>query len=195
MCPLGLLFLLLLLSPCTGCVFCKQSYWHLQERFEKLCTDYKAAERSDNCTRHRGRYSFNPYGIDESNLYFITQKTHRVFRVLEITRDRLGIAAYWDWLHEVKLPEYTHAALCPPLCRETAHVYNCTLCKIRRMSCWSLETCYPADKVELYTAVVIVEYCCMVCVILGIVVYCCMYLREKKSGDRAVDRVALLLDD
>uniref|UniRef100_A0A8C5P799 Non-specific protein-tyrosine kinase n=1 Tax=Leptobrachium leishanense TaxID=445787 RepID=A0A8C5P799_9ANUR len=139
----SLLLLVLLFQASSGCVFCRNAELSIKIRFEKLCNDYMTATGRKNCTDHPGPFNFNPFGLDEESLIFITRKTHRVFRIFEINGDSLGIAAYWDWLHEVKLPQYTHETLCPPLCEKTTTAYNCTRCVTQKMTCWSVKTCYP----------------------------------------------------
>ncbi|XP_069808506.1 sperm-egg fusion protein TMEM95 isoform X3 [Dendropsophus ebraccatus] len=152
---LRLLSLLLLLPLVSGCVFCLRQDRNLKKRFEKLCEYYKMVKRSRSCSRHPGPNSFHLYGVDEGAMLFITEKTHRVFRVLEITRDRLGIAAYWDWLHEVKLMEYTKEALCPPVCRTRT----------------------------MYESVRLLLLCSLLSLPVGIIICCCEYVRRSASSE------------
>ncbi|XP_053320071.1 sperm-egg fusion protein TMEM95 [Spea bombifrons] len=133
-----LLLLLPLLPAGSGCVFCRLGYLEIRQRFHKLCEDYMRAQGSENCTRHPGPSSFNQFAIDDETLLFVTEKTHRVFRFLEIKRDVLGIAEYWDWLHEVKLPELTYEV-------DWTYAYNCTLCRVKSMKCFDKETCFPGE--------------------------------------------------
>ncbi|XP_066444730.1 sperm-egg fusion protein TMEM95 isoform X1 [Eleutherodactylus coqui] len=165
---LRLAFVLLLLPAVSGCVFCRRPDRNLKKRFEKLCAAYKRVKRSASCSRHPGPRSFQPYGLgerrrppswlcvmsltsplsspEEDAMLFITEKTHRVFRALEITRDPLGIAAYWDWLHEEKLLLYTKEVLCPPACDKKTLAMNCSLCRLRWMPCLPQHICYPGSR-------------------------------------------------
>ncbi|XP_069808260.1 sperm-egg fusion protein TMEM95 isoform X2 [Dendropsophus ebraccatus] len=179
---LRLLSLLLLLPLVSGCVFCLRQDRNLKKRFEKLCEYYKMVKRSRSCSRHPGPNSFHLYGVDEGAMLFITEKTHRVFRVLEITRDRLGIAAYWDWLHEVKLMEYTKEALCPPVCNKRTLAMNCSLCRLRWMPCWDQETCYPGTR-TMYESVRLLLLCSLLSLPVGIIICCCEYVRRSASSE------------
>ncbi|XP_077327659.1 sperm-egg fusion protein TMEM95-like [Lithobates pipiens] len=165
-------FLLFLLLPPTssGCVFCTQPEKNLTGRFKKLCEEHRRATNSTRCTRYPGPNSFNHFGLDEDDVFTITEKTHRVFRILEISRDRLKIAAYWDWLHEVKLVEYAHSVMCPPLCMKTKILYNCTVCRLRRTKCLRDEICYPG-ALALHKAMWTVVFFSIISIALGIIVF------------------------
>ncbi|XP_077117585.1 sperm-egg fusion protein TMEM95 isoform X2 [Ranitomeya variabilis] len=180
--PLRLVPVLLLLTSVSGCVFCRRHDRNLRNRFEKLCEAYKAVKGSDNCTRHPGPRNFHKYGLEEDALLFITEKTHRVFRVLEINRDQLGIAAYWDWLHEVKLLEYTKEVLCPPMCSEKTLAMNCSLCRLRWMQCWDHKICYPGTR-TMYENVLLLLYCSLVSLLLGLLICGCTAGGRPRFGD------------
>ncbi|XP_072255300.1 sperm-egg fusion protein TMEM95 [Pyxicephalus adspersus] len=170
-------FILLLLS-CSGCVFCTHPEKNLKERFNKLCQEYKEATNTTSCTRYPGPNNFNQFWLDEDDVFTITEKTHRVFRVLEITRDHFRISAYWDWLHEVKLVEYMKSALCPPLCTDTRIVYNCSVCQLQRTGCLREEICYPVTPAEAMWNIVI---CSTLFIALGIIVFTVEYWRAEKT--------------
>ncbi|XP_040197935.1 sperm-egg fusion protein TMEM95 [Rana temporaria] len=125
---------------------------------------------------------------DEDDVFTITEKTHRVFRILEISRDPLRIAAYWDWLHEVKLVEYAHSVMCPPLCMETKILYNCTVCRLMRTECLSDEICYPEDP-ALYRVMWTIVFCSIISIALGIILFTAEYWRnvmrlEGEAGNK-----------
>ncbi|XP_075441137.1 sperm-egg fusion protein TMEM95, partial [Ascaphus truei] len=167
---LSLLLVLLLTRSGSGCVFCRRHDRNLKDRFTKLCKDYMEATGAPNCTRHPGPSNFNPYGLDPESLLLVTEKTHRIFRVYEITRNKLGIAEYWDWLHEAKLMEYSWEALCPPVCKDTTILYNCTLCLRRKMKCWSLKKCYP-ESLDLNDTLKILHCCSAMSMMVGIITF------------------------
>nr|XP_028559132.1 transmembrane protein 95 isoform X2 [Podarcis muralis] len=51
------------------------------------------------------------------SLDLLLEKTHRVFRVIEINQSLADFPKFWNWLHEVKIPEQSREALCPPACQ------------------------------------------------------------------------------
>nr|XP_033779489.1 transmembrane protein 95 isoform X2 [Geotrypetes seraphini] len=110
----------------------------------------------------------------------VTEKTHRVFRVIEIKEDtRLAdVETYWDWLVEVKLPELTKELLCPPVCHETIKGINCTTCKKHAMKCLSLKTCYP-DEMDILDTVILLACSSALSIVAGGIL-CATEFRRKK---------------
>ncbi|XP_060111645.1 sperm-egg fusion protein TMEM95 isoform X2 [Heteronotia binoei] len=68
----------------------------------------------------------------------ILEKTHRVFRVIEINQSLEDFPKFWDWLHEVKMPELSRAALCPPACQRLDLPKAVTLLSTIAGSCFFL---------------------------------------------------------
>nr|XP_025043987.1 non-receptor tyrosine-protein kinase TNK1 isoform X2 [Pelodiscus sinensis] len=82
---------------------------------------------------------------DEQAMDAVTEKTHRVLRIIEINRTFSDLPRFWTWLHEVKLLEYSKEVLCPPACRDSALAISCSSCKKGKVTCWSLKKCYSAQ--------------------------------------------------
>ncbi|KAL8177047.1 UNVERIFIED_CONTAM: hypothetical protein K2H54_041197 [Gekko kuhli] len=106
--PAAVLFLTLA-SRCleaNGCIPCQPQFKNLKGRFAHLCAQYREQYGRQDCTRYPwGRKSFQGFALDELALDLILEKTHRVFRVIEINRSLEDFPKFWDWLHEVKMPE------------------------------------------------------------------------------------------
>ncbi|XP_032769311.1 transmembrane protein 95 isoform X2 [Rattus rattus] len=75
----------------------------------------------------------------------ITEKTHRVLRVIEIKRSISLLPLYWQWLRKIKIPQYTREALCAPVCRGSTILYNCSTCEGKEESCWPRKRCFPGS--------------------------------------------------
>ncbi|CAI5791536.1 Hypothetical predicted protein [Podarcis lilfordi] len=146
--PATLALLLLLLaceSPETeGCIHCGLHSKNLKTRFAYLCAQYRERYRQANCTGYPwGRESSLGLALDDMSLDLLLEKTHRVFRVIEINQSLTDFPKFWNWLHEVKIPEQSREALCPPACQGSALVWNCTTCRRVELRCWDMKTCYP----------------------------------------------------
>lgn len=48
-----------------------------------------------------------PISTDEVSMNKVTEKTHRVLKVMEIKEALSSLPSYWSWLRKIKLPEYT----------------------------------------------------------------------------------------
>ncbi|XP_077169970.1 sperm-egg fusion protein TMEM95 isoform X2 [Paroedura picta] len=100
-----LLLLLLLLAggglEAEGCLPCRLHFKNLKGRFARLCAQYRERFGRQNCTSYPwGRGSFQGFALDELSLDLILEKTHRVFRVIEINQTLEDFPKFWDWLHE-----------------------------------------------------------------------------------------------
>ncbi|XP_048476220.1 sperm-egg fusion protein TMEM95 isoform X4 [Rhincodon typus] len=74
--------------------------------------------------------------IDEVFVDMISEKVHRVLRVIEINQTLTDLPIFWNWLYEVKLPKLTQEG-------DSTTVINCTTCLEVEVNCWSLKTCWP----------------------------------------------------
>ncbi|XP_029437406.1 transmembrane protein 95 [Rhinatrema bivittatum] len=138
------LLLLALVQATHCCVFCQLKSKNVERRFYRLCEYYQLAHGTNYCTKYPMKEVFAQFGLDVHAMKVVTEKTHRVLRVIEIKLERIrDMEDYWDWLVEVKLPEMSRELLCPPSCYETTKVINCSTCKTQAMRCWSRKTCYP----------------------------------------------------
>ncbi|XP_031208577.1 transmembrane protein 95 isoform X4 [Mastomys coucha] len=50
---------------------------------------------------------FSAFALDEMSMKQITEKTHRVLRVIEKKRSISVLPLYWRWLQRTKIPQYT----------------------------------------------------------------------------------------
>ncbi|KAJ7313255.1 hypothetical protein JRQ81_004539 [Phrynocephalus forsythii] len=168
-----LLLLLLLLATgkpgADGCVPCGGHFKNLKIRFAHLCAQYRKRYGRANCTKYPwGRESARDLALDQHSLDLLMEKTHRVFRVIEINQSLADFPKYWDWLHEVKMPEQSREVLCPPACQGTATAFNCSTCRRVDVPCWDLNTCYP-DRKGLQYAFRLLSSIAGSCLFLGLV--------------------------
>uniref|UniRef100_D3ZZS5 Transmembrane protein 95 n=1 Tax=Rattus norvegicus TaxID=10116 RepID=D3ZZS5_RAT len=89
--------------------------------------------------------NFSAFALDEVSMNQITEKTHRVLRVIEIKRSISLLPLYWQWLRKTKIPQYTREALCAPVCRGSTILYNCSTCEGKEESCWPQKRCFPGS--------------------------------------------------
>ncbi|XP_069339398.1 sperm-egg fusion protein TMEM95 isoform X1 [Eulemur rufifrons] len=136
-----------------ACVFCRLPAHDLSGRLVRLCSQMKAQKKACEVAP-----DFSAFALDEVSLNKVTEKTHRVLRVMEIKEAFSSLPAYWQWLQKTKLPEYTREALCAPACREpglpsprlspaggSTILYNCSTCAATEASCWPRKRCFPGS--------------------------------------------------
>ncbi|XP_043539377.1 sperm-egg fusion protein TMEM95-like isoform X4 [Chiloscyllium plagiosum] len=92
---------------------------------------------------------------DEVLVDMISEKVHRVLRVIEINQTLTDLPIFWNWLYEVKLPKLTQEAMCAPKCRDSTTVINCTTCLEVEVNCWSLKTCWP-NRLDLKESIYLI---------------------------------------
>ncbi|XP_054545245.1 sperm-egg fusion protein TMEM95 isoform X2 [Talpa occidentalis] len=114
--PMGLMWILALggvfLEVAQACIFCHSSDRNLSGRLARLCSLVKAQWKDCEAS-----WNFSAFALDELSMIKVIEKTHRVLKVMEIKRSLSSFPAYWQWLQNIKLPEYTREALCAPACR------------------------------------------------------------------------------
>ncbi|XP_008528609.2 sperm-egg fusion protein TMEM95 isoform X3 [Equus przewalskii] len=114
--PVGLMWMLALggvfLAAAQACVFCRLPDRDLSGRLAWLCSQMEAQWRD--C---KASWNFSAFALDEVSMNKVTEKTHRVLKVMEIKGSLSSLPSYWQWLQKTKLPEYTREALCAPACR------------------------------------------------------------------------------
>ncbi|KAJ1080068.1 hypothetical protein NDU88_000290 [Pleurodeles waltl] len=144
---------------------------NIQNRFKQLCEKYKTAFGTQQCSKYHTAEVFGALGIDAADMEVVTGKTHRVFRVIEITNKLEDFRLYWDWLLGVKLKEYTRKVLCPPVCRMEKSAINCTTCKKQSMTCWTITKCYP-EEMDLVQLILVLAGSSAFSMLVGFVVCC-----------------------
>ncbi|XP_048476218.1 sperm-egg fusion protein TMEM95 isoform X2 [Rhincodon typus] len=86
--------------------------------------------------------------IDEVFVDMISEKVHRVLRVIEINQTLTDLPIFWNWLYEVKLPKLTQEG-------DSTTVINCTTCLEVEVNCWSLKTCWP-NRLDLNESIYLI---------------------------------------
>ncbi|XP_044795290.1 sperm-egg fusion protein TMEM95 isoform X1 [Bubalus bubalis] len=118
--PAGLMWTLALggifLAAVEACVFCRFPDRELSGRLAQLCSQMEVQWKDCEVS-----WTFSAFALDDASLNKITEKTHRVLRVMEIKGSLYSLPSYWQWLRKTKLREYNREALCPPACREGQH--------------------------------------------------------------------------
>ncbi|XP_025049564.1 transmembrane protein 95 isoform X3 [Alligator sinensis] len=109
---LPLLLLLSLLPTLTGgCVQCPPGRRGLAGRFARLCTRYEAGREGRACSKYPWvGQTLRGFALEDQAVEVVTEKIHRVFRLMELGHNLSDLPVFWDWLHEVKLPEFTRDA-------------------------------------------------------------------------------------
>ncbi|XP_078056904.1 sperm-egg fusion protein TMEM95-like [Mustelus asterias] len=118
-----------------GCMLCAFPHKMIRDRFERLCAKYKELTGMTNCTTHSDA-ELNKFLFDEVSVDMISEKVHRVLRVIEINQTLTDLPIFWNWLYEVKLPKLTQEG-------DSTTVINCSSCQEEEVNCWSLKTCWP----------------------------------------------------
>ncbi|XP_053425817.1 sperm-egg fusion protein TMEM95 [Nycticebus coucang] len=128
------------LAAAQACVFCRLPAHDLSGRLARLCSQMKAQWKQCEASP-----DFSAFALDEMSLNKVTEKTHRVLRVIEIKEALSSLRLYWQWLQKTKLPDYTREALCAPACRDSTILYNCSTCQGAEVSCWPRKRCFPGS--------------------------------------------------
>ncbi|XP_039355853.1 sperm-egg fusion protein TMEM95 isoform X3 [Mauremys reevesii] len=116
-----LLLTLALLAPLArSCVQCRAGHRDIPARFARLCARYRQLHARPGCPgRPWDPAAFKGFALDEQAMDAVTEKTHRVLRLI---------------------------VLCPPACRGSALAINCSSCKKGEVPCWALKKCYPGRR-------------------------------------------------
>ncbi|XP_067325657.1 sperm-egg fusion protein TMEM95 [Anolis sagrei] len=130
-----------------GCLNCGAEFKNLRARYVRLCAQFQKQYPRANCTKYPwGWKAVQGFALDEASLDMLLEKAHRVFRVIEINQSLIDFPKFWNWLHEIKLPEKSREALCPPTCQASTSIFNCSTCRRAEIPCWDSKTCYPQRK-------------------------------------------------
>ncbi|XP_052051150.1 sperm-egg fusion protein TMEM95 [Apodemus sylvaticus] len=135
------------LAAAKACIFCRLPDRDLSGRLAQLNSQMEPQRKEV------ASPDFSAFALDEVSLNQITEKTHRVLRVIEIKRSISLLPLYWQWLQKTKIPQYTREALCAPVCPllllspagGSTILYNCSTCQGMEESCWSQKRCFPGS--------------------------------------------------
>ncbi|XP_036307671.2 sperm-egg fusion protein TMEM95 [Pipistrellus kuhlii] len=137
-----------LLGAAQACLFCRLPAHGLSGRLAWLCSRIEAQWKDCEAS-----WNFSTFALDEVSMNKVTEKTHRVLRVMEIKSSFSSLPLYWQWLHKTGLPEYEREALCSPACSPdplspaggSTILYNCSTCAGFEVLCWPLKRCFPGS--------------------------------------------------
>ncbi|XP_027802662.1 sperm-egg fusion protein TMEM95 isoform X2 [Marmota flaviventris] len=127
------------LAAAQACIFCRLPAHDLPGRLAQLSSQLKAE------WKEWASPDFSAFALDEVTMNKVTEKTHRVLRVMEIKGSISSLPSYWQWLQKTKIPQYTREALCAPACRGSTILYNCSTCEGTEASCWPRKRCLPGS--------------------------------------------------
>ncbi|KAM8819579.1 sperm-egg fusion protein TMEM95 [Rhynchonycteris naso] len=128
------------LAAAQACVFCHLPAHGLPDRLARLCSQMEARWKDCEASWH-----FSAFALDEVSMKKVTEKTHRVLRVMEIKKSFSSLPLYWRWLQKTRLPQHTKEALCSPACWGSTVLYNCSTCEGFEVHCWPLKRCFPGS--------------------------------------------------
>ncbi|XP_069776085.1 sperm-egg fusion protein TMEM95-like isoform X2 [Narcine bancroftii] len=140
-------FCLGLIAKNEGCMFCAFPHKRIRDRFEKLCGEYKTMAGTANCSKYTEANLVN-FQLDEVLVNMISEKVHRVLRVIEINQTLADLPNFWNWLYEKKLPQLTHEWY-------STTVVNCSLCLEMNVNCWNMKTCWP-NRLDLRESIYLI---------------------------------------
>ncbi|XP_049622080.1 sperm-egg fusion protein TMEM95 [Suncus etruscus] len=153
----------LFLSASQACIFCHLPDRDLSGRLAQLCSQIEAHWKDCETS-----WNFTAFALDEMTMKKITEKTHRVLRVIEIKGSLSSLPRYWQWLQKTKLPEYVREGLCAPACRGSTILYNCSTCETFEALCWPRKRCFPGSH-DLWEARILLLSVSTAALILGVV--------------------------
>ncbi|XP_069459431.1 sperm-egg fusion protein TMEM95 isoform X2 [Ovis canadensis] len=163
--PAGLMWTLALggifLAAVEACVFCRFPDRELSGRLARLCSQMEVQWKDCEVS-----WTFSAFALDDASLNKITEKTHRVLRVVEIKGSLYSLPSYWQWLQKTKLLEYNREALLSPAGGSTI-LYNCSTCQGFEVYCWPRKRCFPGSH-DLWEARILLLFVCGTALLLGV---------------------------
>ncbi|XP_045653156.1 sperm-egg fusion protein TMEM95 isoform X1 [Ursus americanus] len=176
------------LATAQGCVLCHLPARDLSGRLAQLCSRVEVLWK--NCG---ASWSFPAFALDEASMNKVTEKTHRVLRVMEIKGSPSSLRLYWHWLQHTKLPAYTREALCAPACPVvplspaggSTILYNCSTCQEFKVRCWPRKRCLPGSH-DLREARILLLSVLVAALLLGVmslVVESRYHLEAKRTSE------------
>ncbi|XP_040857667.1 sperm-egg fusion protein TMEM95 [Ochotona curzoniae] len=152
-----------LLAATKACIFCRLPDRDLSGRLARLLSQMEPQ------WKEWASPDFSAFALDEVTMNKVTEKTHRVLRVIEIKRSLSLLPPYWQWLQKTQIPQYIWEALCAPVCRGSTILYNCSTCKAAEVPCWPRHRCYPGSH-DLWEARILLLSISGAALLIGIVI-------------------------
>ncbi|XP_067571332.1 sperm-egg fusion protein TMEM95 [Pseudorca crassidens] len=165
------------LAAAQACVFCRFPDRDLSGRLAQLCSQMEAQWKDCEVS-----WNFSAFALDDASLKKVTEKTHRVLRVMEIEGSLSSLLSYWKWLQKTKLPEYSREALCAPACRGSTILYNCSTCQGFEVYCWPRKRCFPGSH-DLWEARILLLFVSGAALLLGILSFAVEYSHLQAKSD------------
>ncbi|XP_004685155.1 PREDICTED: transmembrane protein 95 [Condylura cristata] len=141
------------LAVAQACIFCHSPKRNLSGRVAHICNHFKVQWKD--C---KDSWKFSTFALDELSMKTITEKTHRVLKVMEIKRSFSSFSSYWRWLQKTKFPEYNRLyVLLLAVSRKgkgpfllfpaggSTVLYNCSTCESFEVLCWATRRCFPGS--------------------------------------------------
>ncbi|XP_041521710.1 sperm-egg fusion protein TMEM95 [Microtus oregoni] len=150
------------LAAAKACIFCRLPAHALPSRLAQLSSQMETP------WKEWASPDFSAFALDEVTMNKITEKTHRVLRVMEIKGSISSLPTYWQWLQKTKIPQYTREALCAPVCWGSTILYNCSTCEGKEVSCWPRKRCFPGSH-DLWDAKILLLSIFEIVLLLGVV--------------------------
>ncbi|XP_038185110.1 sperm-egg fusion protein TMEM95 isoform X2 [Arvicola amphibius] len=150
------------LAVAKACIFCRLPAHALPSRLAQL------GSQMETPWKEWASPDFSAFALDEVTMNKITEKTHRVLRVMEIKGSISLLPTYWRWLQKTKIPQYTREALCAPVCWGSTILYNCSTCEGKEVSCWPRKRCFPGSH-DLWDAKILLLSIFQIVLLLGVV--------------------------
>ncbi|XP_069857482.1 sperm-egg fusion protein TMEM95 isoform X2 [Dipodomys merriami] len=133
-----------------ACIFCRLPAHDLPGRLARITSGIDARWKDWAVP------DFSAFALDELTMNKVTEKTHRVLRVIEIKGSLSSLLPYWQWLQKTKIPQYTREGLCAPACRGSTILYNCSTCEGTEAPCWPRKRCLPGSH-DLWKARIVLS--------------------------------------
>nr|XP_058903038.1 sperm-egg fusion protein TMEM95 [Kogia breviceps] len=173
------------LAAAQACLFCRLPHRDLSVRLAQLCSQVEA--RWKDC---EVSWNFSAFALDDASLKKVTEKTHRVLRVMEVKGSLSSLLSYWKWLQKTKLPEYNREALCAPACQlvllspagGSTVLYNCSTCRGFEVYCWPRKRCFPGSH-DLWEARILLLFVSGAVLLLGILSLAVEYSHLQAKTD------------
>ncbi|XP_042526708.1 sperm-egg fusion protein TMEM95 isoform X1 [Dipodomys spectabilis] len=141
-----------------ACIFCRLPAHDLPGRLARITSGIDARWKDWAVP------DFSAFALDELTMNKVTEKTHRVLRVIEIKGSLSSLLPYWQWLQKTKIPQYTREGLCAPACPHfplspaggSTILYNCSTCEGTEAPCWPRKRCLPGSH-DLWKARIVLS--------------------------------------
>ncbi|XP_059125443.1 sperm-egg fusion protein TMEM95 isoform X5 [Peromyscus eremicus] len=119
------------LAVAKACIFCRLPTHALPSRLARLSSQMEMQ------WKEWASPDFSAFALDEVTMNKITEKTHRVLKVMEDQDPPVHQRSHPSWSFL--------SALCAPACRGSTILYNCSTCEGKEASCWPRKRCFPGS--------------------------------------------------